>query len=181
MCGCPRSGQETCLDLTVQVLKITFLREWRGTPCLVASYAGLQSPELGSRQLQLSFILWVKRKKFQNACSTVCLSAGHLNKPIPKKVMDDGKNNFFETMLRRNLQALNTLKLLLWSKQNYKKNDQQWEETKKKVKLEKDDSKIWLNSTAPPSVKNCSFLPLNFPSNCREMESLDFLWNTLLL
>lgn len=70
--------------------------------------------------------------------------------------MDDGKNNFFENMLRRNLQALNTLKLLLWSKQNYKKNDQQWEE-KKKSETGKRWLKIWLNSAAPPSVKNCFF------------------------
>ena len=45
--------------------------------------------------------------------------------------MDDVKNNLFENMLRRNLQALNILKLLLWSKQNYNKNDQQWEKKKK--------------------------------------------------
>lgn len=48
-----------------------------------------------------------------------------INPPL-KKCMDDVKNNFFENMVRRNLQALNKFKLLLWSKQNYNKNDQQW-------------------------------------------------------
>ena len=55
------------------------------------------------------------------------------------------------------------------------------EKKKKRVKLEKDDSKISLNSTAPPSVHNCSYLPLKFLSNCREIESLHLLGNTLLL
>ena len=139
-----------------------------------------QIPRAGRLTTAAQFILWVKRKEFQNVCFTVRFTACHLNKPIPKKVMDDAKNHLFENMLRRNLQALNILKLSLWSKQNYNKNDQQWRK-KKKVKLEKEDSKIWLNSTAPPSVKNCSYLPLRFLSNCREIESLDFLCNTLLL
>ena len=51
----------------------------------------------------------------------------------------------------------------------------------KNVKLEKEDLKIWLNSTAPPSVSNCTYLPLTFLSNCRETESLNLLCNILLL
>lgn len=35
-----------------------------------------------------------------------------INPPL-KKCMDDVKNNFFENMVRRNLQALNKFKLLL--------------------------------------------------------------------
>lgn len=36
---------------------------------------------------------------------------------------------------------------------------------KKIVKAEKDDLKIWLNSTAPPSVSNHSYLSLTFLNN----------------
>lgn len=34
-----------------------------------------------------------------------------------------------------------------------------------KMKVEKDNLKIWLNSTAPPSVNNCCYLPLTLLNN----------------
>ena len=72
---------------------------------VAASHAG--QPTTAAR-----LILWVKRKGFQNACFTIC----HPSRPIPKTVMDDVRNNFFGNTVRRNLQALNILKLFLWSK-----------------------------------------------------------------
>lgn len=35
----------------------------------------------------------------------------------------------------------------------------------KNEKMGKEDLKIWLNSTAPPSVNNCSYLSLPFLNN----------------
>lgn len=58
-------GQDKRLGFDCQVLKITFL-SWRGTPCLVASYAGLKSPELEQSTTAAQFHpLSEKRKEFQ--------------------------------------------------------------------------------------------------------------------
>lgn len=106
-CGCPRSGQRDPLGFDCPSVKNHIFKCVRGTPCLVASYAGLKSPELGSRQLQLSFLSseW-RGKEFQNACSTVCFSAGHLNKPIPKKGDGWWEEQFLWKYAEKKLQAL---------------------------------------------------------------------------